>query len=88
MSKNADDQPQLDVVARAPFHVYYEGPALVVSALNKVGPFDILPGHADFFSVLDPSELTIETETDIVTFDVDNGMISVSDNKVLLFVNM
>ena len=87
MSKDTNE-PQLNVIARAPFHVYYEGTALVVSALNRVGPFDILPGHADFFSVLDPSELTIETETEIVSFKVDNGMISVSDNQVLLFVNM
>ena len=39
----------LTVIARAPFTVYYEGPASAVSAKNRVGPFDILPGHADFF---------------------------------------
>ena len=34
----------LTVIARAPFTVYYEGPASAVSAKNRVGPFDILPG--------------------------------------------
>jgi len=43
------DDPQLKVIARAPFHVYYEGLAYSLSATNKVGNFDILPGHADFF---------------------------------------
>ena len=50
----------LNVIARAPFTVYYEGEATAVSAANQVGPFDVLPGHADFFSVLDPGQVIIE----------------------------
>ena len=50
--------PSLKVIARAPFHVYYEGPALSLTAKNRVGEFDILPGHADFFSMLIPCTVT------------------------------
>lgn len=78
----------LTVIARAPFEVYYEGPAEAVSAKNKVGPFDILPGHADFFSMLLPGEVIIETENDPVSFQINNGIITVRDNEVMLFVNM
>lgn len=86
--KQPADTPQLSVIARAPFNVYYEGPAQAVSALNKVGPFDILPGHADFFSMLQAGEILIETDSDPVSFTVTNGIITVRDNEVLLFVNM
>ena len=51
----------LKVIARAPFQIYYEGNAQSVSAINDVGDFDILPGHADFFSILVPGEVIIET---------------------------
>ena len=78
----------LSVIARAPFHVYYEGPALVVSAVNEVGPFDILPGHADFFSILDPCEVTIETEAEPITFGITNGIAAVRNDEVMLFVNI
>ena len=78
----------LKVIARAPFQVYYEGPAKVVSAANKVGKFDVLPGHADFFSVMNPGEVVIETEKGPVNFDISNGIISVRDDEVMLFVNM
>ena len=78
----------LTVIARSPFNVYYEGPAQSVSALNKVGQFDILPGHADFFSVLTPGEVLIETDTEPISFMMSNGIITVRDNEVLLFVNM
>jgi F-type H+-transporting ATPase subunit epsilon len=79
---------QLTVTARGPFEVYYEGVASAVTALNKVGQFDILPGHADFFSMLTPGEVTIETEAEPVAFMITNGIITVRDNEVLLFVNM
>lgn len=79
---------ELIVIARAPFHVYYEGKAQVVTATNKVGTFDILPGHADFFSMLSPGDVTIETEEDTVTFNINNGIITVRDNKAMLFVNI
>lgn len=79
---------KLKVIARAPFNVYYEGDAKVVSAENEVGKFDILPGHADFFSVLTPGEVIIDADADAITFKITNGMIAVRDDEVMLFVNM
>ncbi|CAN5411845.1 hypothetical protein BH10PAT4_BH10PAT4_0890 [soil metagenome] len=79
---------EMTVVARAPFHVYYEGPAESVTATNKVGKFDVLPGHADFFSMLDPGEVIIGTASEDVVFNVTNGIITVKSNEVMLFVNM
>ena len=83
-------QTQLSVIARAPFNVYYEGHADNDSATNKVGRFDILPGHADFFSILTPDDIVIEPGggKEPVSFSVSNGIITVRDNEVLLFVNM
>lgn len=84
------DEPILSVNARAPFRVYYEGQALVVSATNAVGKFDVLPGHADFFSVLSPGEvqITADENNDPIVFKITHGIITVRDNEVLLFVNM
>lgn len=82
------DTKTLSVIARAPFHIYYEGPAGSVSAINKVGTFDILPGHADFFSVLEPCEVIIETGGEPVKFSLSNGIVAVRDDEVMLFANM
>ncbi len=87
--KTPSTNQHLTVSARAPFEVYYEGTAQVVSAENKIGPFDILPGHADFFSMLKPCEIIIETDQpEPIVIKVSNGIITVRDNDVLLFVNM
>lgn len=83
------DKPTLSVIARAPFHVYYEGEAQAVSAANVVGQFDILPGHADFFSILEPGEVVIDTGTDEpIKFDISNGIAAVRNDEVMLFVNI
>ena len=79
---------KLKVIARAPFNIYYEGDAEAVSATNRVGKFDILPEHADFFSILSKGEIIIETSTDPVVFNVSNGIVTVRDNEVMLFVNI
>jgi F0F1-type ATP synthase epsilon subunit len=79
---------KLQVVARSPFRIYYEGEAQMVSSANKVGKFDVLPGHADFFSVMTPGDVTIETDSDTINFKITNGIITVYDNEAILFVNM
>jgi F0F1-type ATP synthase epsilon subunit len=86
--KQKDEPQQLSVIARAPFHIYYEGDAQAITAANSVGEFDILPGHADFFSVLIPGEVIIETGSDPVNFSITNGIVAVRGDEVMLFVNM
>jgi F-type H+-transporting ATPase subunit epsilon len=89
MKHKDDENAVLKVIARAPFHLYFEGEAKVVSGANPVGPFDILPGHADFFSVMLPGEVIIEPKDgEPVTFDITNGIVTARDNEVMLFVNM
>ncbi len=88
MKKSDEEATELSVIARAPFTVYYEGAALSVSARNRVGNFDILPRHADFFSMLEAGDVSIQTSEEKITFPITNGILTVRDNEVLLFVNM
>jgi F0F1-type ATP synthase epsilon subunit len=86
--KHAASSSKLNVIARAPFHKYYEGQAMAVSAANQVGGFDILPGHADFFSVMTPGNVIIQTDNDVINFPISNGIITVRGDQVMLFVNI
>ena len=80
---------KLNVVARSPFQLYYEGEATALSAANRVGAFDVLPGHADFFSLLQACEVVIQnTDIEPIKIDAKNGIVTVRDNQVYLFVNM
>ena len=83
-----DSTDKLKIIARSPFELYYEGEATALSASNRIGDFDILPGHADFFSMLTPGEITIQTDKEPVKINAKNGILTVRDNQVYLFVNM
>lgn len=88
MSQKQPDAPKMHVIARAPFEVYFEGEANSLTAENKVGVFDVLPGHADFFSMLLPGEVIIETDAEPIKFNIVNGIITVRNDQVMLFANI
>lgn len=87
--KNPETSDLLRVIARSPFELYYDGEADAVSAVNRVGNFDILPGHADFFSMLEAGPVEIRHgDKDPIVIDTTNGIITVRQNEALLFLNM
>lgn len=88
MMSSQEDHSVLKVIARAPFHIYYEGTARAVTATNRIGTFDVLPGHADFFSMLTAGKVVITTDEEELSFEITTGIITVRNNEALLFVNM
>ena len=83
------DPNKLHIIARAPFDIYFEGQAEALSARNRIGDFDILPGHADFFSMLSPGNVIVQPSSgEPVIFPVNSGIVTVQNNKVLMFVNV
>ena len=67
---------------------YYDGTAVSVSAANKNGTFDILPGHTNFFSLLKPGPVTVNTGQKKLQIEADSGIVKVSQGVVTLFINI
>ncbi|MFO0862820.1 MAG: F0F1 ATP synthase subunit epsilon [Candidatus Saccharibacteria bacterium] len=72
----------------SPFQTYYEGPATLLSGVNKSGPFDILADHANFLCLLTPCELNVETANGQQKFAVQRGIVEVTDTNTYVFVNI
>lgn len=77
---------KLHVKVLSPTQAFYDGPAMSVSAANKVGPFDILAGHANFFSLLTPGSVTINTGAQNLVFTITRGILKVHKDVVTLFI--
>jgi F0F1-type ATP synthase epsilon subunit len=82
---NLPSDPRLKVKVISPTQTFYSGPAVSVSAINKVGPFDILAEHANFFSLLTEGNVTVNTGTQKLAFPVTHGIIKVHANIVTVF---
>jgi F0F1-type ATP synthase epsilon subunit len=85
MAKKIATKP-LHVKVVSPSQIYYEGSAETISAINKVGPFDILADHANFFSLLTEGDIVINTGGQQLHFPIRHGIVKVTNNVVTLFI--
>lgn len=81
-------EPKLHVRVLSPTQTLYDGPALAVSATNRVGPFDILADHANFFSLLTEGNIVINTGYQSLTFPIQHGIVKVRNNQITLFIDI
>lgn len=89
MKKDAyKPEPTLTIKVLSPTQTYYNGTAVSVSAINRVGPFDILAGHANFFSLLTKCDVVINSGFQTFSFPITKGILKVTNNAATLFVDI
>lgn len=79
----------MHVQVRSPFHEYYNDEAFSISAENATGPFDILPRHHNFITLLNPGELMIRTpQKKEQRIRISGGIMHVKADKVAVFLDV
>jgi hypothetical protein len=82
-------QLSMKVKVHSPFRVYYDGPAFSISAENATGPFDILPKHHNFISLLSPCDLVIRTVSQgAQKVHIAGGMMHIKADAVIVFLDI
>lgn len=66
--------------------VLFEGAASSVSSVNDTGPFDILPQHENFVSIIRQKIIIRDTEMHEVT--LKSGVLKVRENRVEVYVGI
>lgn len=73
----------------APFKIYYDDQSTSVTALNGVGPFDVLPNHHSFISLLEPGEIIVRNEgKPDFKMNINRGIIHVKADEVKVFLDV
>lgn len=88
LAKVAAAKEVIQVKIYAPFRIYFEGEAYSLSAENATGPFDILPRHYNFLSMLVPCTIKLETAKGVKKVPINRGLMQVSANHVTVFVDV
>jgi F0F1-type ATP synthase epsilon subunit len=90
--RKADDEAKLatsiHVKVYSPFQVYYDEDALSVSAENATGPFDVLPRHHSFITLLNACELEIRADKGDKRIKISRGVMHVRNNKITVFLDV
>lgn len=72
----------------SPDKKHFDGPAVAVTTQNTEGPFDILAGHINFFSILSPGTLVIDDGKKQTEIKISGGVAKVSHDIVTIFINI
>lgn len=82
------DKPTMHIKVYSPFKVYYDDQGDSISGVNATGPFDILPKHHNFMTLLSPCELEIRTFRGNQRIRISGGLMHVKADQVTVFLDI
>ena len=84
----ASNASLLHVKVENPERVIWEGDADSVSSVNSIGPFDILPDHANMITLIEKQPITVVASSHEQTFSFEKAVILVRQNLVSIFADI
>lgn len=73
----------------SPFKTYFDDEALSISAENDTGPFDVLPQHHRFMTLLNPCDLLVRlTDKKEQKIRITRGIMHVRKDNVTVFLDV
>jgi F0F1-type ATP synthase epsilon subunit len=79
----------LKVKVYSPFNTYYDGEADSISAENDTGPFDVLLGHRNFLTLLNPCDIIVRRQgQDEEKISITRGLMHVKKDEVIVFLDV
>lgn len=88
-SNEITDGKTMHVKVYSPFRVYFDGIATSISALNDTGPFDILPKHHNFMTLLNTCDIIVRTEDGKEEkIPITRGIMHVKADFVIVFLDV
>lgn len=82
-------RPSIRLVVQAPFKTYFDDRVFSVSAVNSTGPFDILPEHHNFISILKGGQLQIDgVSSGHQKIIIGGGLMHVKADRITVFLDV
>jgi F0F1-type ATP synthase epsilon subunit len=82
------DDKHMHVKVYAPFKVYFDGIAVSISAVNDTGPFDILPRHHNFMTLINAGNVVVRTDNSEEEIPIMRGIMHVKTDEVVVFLDV
>jgi F0F1-type ATP synthase epsilon subunit len=84
-------KPIMRIKVYSPFKVYYDDESYSITAVNATGPFDILPHHHNFMTLVEPCVLIVrpvEGANPEQKIRISGGLMHVKADKVTVFLDI
>jgi F0F1-type ATP synthase epsilon subunit len=83
-----EGRPTMRIRVSSPFTIFFDEEAYSISAANQTGPFDILPRHHNFITLLDACEITVRNDRGETKIQISGGIMHVKADQVIVFLNV
>ncbi len=86
--RTKDGKPVMHVKVYSPFQTYFDDDAYSITGANQTGPFDVLPMHHNFMTLLIPCDLLIQAPDGEKQIKITRGIMHVKTDKVVVFLDV
>ncbi len=83
-----NDGSSMRIKIYSPYKVYFDGDAQSISAESATGPFDILPKHHNFITLLEPCDAIVRTTKGEETIRISGGVMHVKADDLVIFLDV
>lgn len=84
-----DAKPSMHIKVYSPFKTYFDEDGYSISAVNATGPFDILPHHHNFLTLLNAGEMSIDpVRGGEQKIRISGGLMHVKADRVTVFLDV
>lgn len=80
--------PTMHIKVYSPYKVYFDDDGESISAANATGPFDILPQHHRFMTLLTACEMVIRVKAREEKIRISGGLMHVKADQVTVFLDI
>ena len=89
-ARQSKDRITMRIKVYSPFKTYFEDDAYSISGINATGPFDILPHHHNFMTLLSPCVLLVKTVNGPAEqkIRISGGLMHVKSDLVTVFLDV
>lgn len=87
-TKPFNAKPSMHIKVYSPFKVYFDKDGESISAINETGPFDILPRHHNFMTLLNPCDLIVRVNGREQRISISSGIMHVKADQVIVFLDV
>lgn len=86
--QGSSESQTVHIRVASPFKTFFDEDALSISAVNDTGPFDILPRHHNFITLLNACQITVRTARGDFHIQISGGIMHVKGDKIAVFLNV
>lgn len=87
-TNGTDANAVMRVKIYSPYKVYFDGEAKSISAESATGPFDVLPRHHNFITLLEPCDAIVRTANGEQTVRITGGVMHVKADDLVIFLDV